>query len=136
MKISKIILASLLVATMSISLSSCGKYEDGPGFTLLTKKMRITGIWDAVEYQDADGTIYADTDNSTSEFTKSGTFIVSDDSFSITGTWDFTSDKEKLRTQFDFGGTSNVEEQTIIRLTNKELWLKDSDGDITRLEKK
>ena len=136
MKISKIVLASVLVATLSLSLSSCGKYEDGPGFTLLTKQMRLTGVWDVKEYQDVDGTVYADTDDATTEFTKSGTCILKDGSFSYNGTWDFSSNKENLRTQFDFGGVSQLTESKIIRLTNKELWLKDSDGDITRAEKK
>lgn len=32
-----------------ISLTSCGKYEDGPDFSLRTKKQRLTGTWIVVE---------------------------------------------------------------------------------------
>ena len=40
-------LTVVLIALFSISsvLTSCGKYEEGPSFTLLTKKMRVTGEW-------------------------------------------------------------------------------------------
>jgi hypothetical protein len=133
----KIGLASL---GMIAFLSACGKYEEGPGFTLLTKKARLTGEWDAKEYVDADGTVVADNDDATVEFVKDGTMIIRDGGTSTEGTWEFVSDKEKLRTSYSYtilGVTQTYTgETTIIRLTNKELWTKDSDGDITKMEKK
>lgn len=120
-------------------LSACGKYEEGPGFTLLTKKARLTGEWDAKEYVSSNGTTVADTDATTVEFVKDGKMIVRDGSTSTEGTWEFVSDKEKIRTSFTYtvlGVSQTVtDETTIIRLTNKELWTKDSDGDITKMEK-
>lgn len=124
------------VAITALSLSSCGKYEEGPGFTVLTKKARITGVWDAKEYVSSNGNAVADTDEATVEFTKSGSAILStnDPSFpiSITGTWEFSSDNAKLKTTYG----NSISEETILRLTNSELWLKDSDGDIVKYEKK
>ena len=133
----KIGLASL---GMIAFLSACGKYEEGPGFTLLTKKARLTGEWDAKEYVDADGTVVADNDDATVEFVKDGKMIIREGSTSTEGKWEFVSDKEKLRTSYSYtilGITQTYTgETTIIRLTNKELWTKDSDGDITKMEKK
>ncbi len=117
-------------------LSACGKYEEGPGFTVLTKKARLTGIWDAQEYVSSTGSTSTDNDDATIEFTKSGTCLVNSNDpnfpFSISGTWEFVSDKEKVK--LTFAGSSD--EFTIMRLTNSELWAKDSDGDITKYEKK
>jgi hypothetical protein len=121
-------------------LSACGKYEEGPGFTLLTKKARLTGEWDVKEYVTAEGTTIADNDDDTFEFVKDGKLIIREGSTSTEGTWEFVSDKEKIRTSYSYtilGITQTyTSEVTIIRLTNKELWTKDSDGDITKSEKK
>ena len=106
----------------------------------MTKKARLTGEWDAKEYVDADGTVVADNDDATVEFVKDGKMIIREGSTSTEGTWEFVSDKEKLRTSYSYtilGITQTYTgETTIIRLTNKELWTKDSDGDITKMEKK
>ncbi len=132
---------ALLATTAIVSLlavSSCGKYEEGPGVSLLTKKARLTGVWDVKEYVSGSTTV---TDNSddTFEIVKDGTYKYTSGSTSTEGTWEFSSDKEKLKTTFSytiFGTTTTTtSETTIIRLTNKELWTKDSDGDITKAEK-
>ena len=34
-----------LAGVTSMGISSCGKYEDGPGFSLLSKKARVAGDW-------------------------------------------------------------------------------------------
>jgi hypothetical protein len=38
-----------VVAATAMLFSSCGKYEEGPSFSLLTKKARIAGEWNLVE---------------------------------------------------------------------------------------
>jgi hypothetical protein len=136
MKKFNLAIATLLVAGAGLTVSSCGKYEDGPGFSLLTKKARLTGDWDAKEYVDSDGTTVADNSTDIATFDKDGSYHFTSGSISFNGTWDFSSDKEKLEVTYTSGSTSYTESQTILRLTNKELWLKDSDGDITKSEKK
>lgn len=138
----KTILTLATVVAATTFLASCGKYEDGPGFTLLTKKARITGEWDAVEYIDgSDGSSVSDNSNSTYLIEKDGTLTVNDDNVSTKGTWEFTSDKEKLTITIPvtvFGTTYSTPVTAIItRLTNKELWLKDDDGsgDVTKYKK-
>ena len=131
----KTILTLATVVAATTFLASCGKYEDGPGISLLTKKARLTGEWDAVEYETSNGIVTADNSSSTVEFDKSGTVTFKEDGFSITGTWEFSSDKEKIVIKTEFFGVPDTEELTILRLTNKEFWAKDVDGDITRSEK-
>ncbi len=130
----------ILAAVTVLSVASCGKYEEGPGFSLRTKKARLTGEWDAKEYVQSNGTVTADTDPATMELTKEGTAIINSNdpngNFALTGTWDFASDKEQLELTFTFFGSTDVERSTIVRLTNSEMWLKDTDGDMTKYEKK
>jgi len=128
------LVAVVMMGTAALTITSCGKYEEGPGFTLLTKKARLTGVWDAKSYEDEDGTTYADNDDSTVEFTKDGnaTFTSPDFPVAITGKWEFSGDKEDIIVTVDGDATTS----SILRLTNKELWTKDSDGDIVKYEKK
>ena len=40
-----LIVYSFALSVVAVSISSCGKYEEGPKFTLLSKKARITNTW-------------------------------------------------------------------------------------------
>ena len=122
-------LTFILIALFSISsvLTSCGKYEEGPNFTLLTKKMRLTGEWtltalnnepviDLPGYStilsfESDGTY-----RSTSYF--DGESIIEE-----VGIWEFNSDKTGL--------IINGSEFMIIKLENKEMKLRILEMDIT-----
>lgn len=137
MKKSTKLLSASLVGAAALSVSSCGKYEDGPNFSLLTKKSRLTGDW--VVKSIGSETFINDYGLSIN-FDKNGsmkyTYSVGANSESYSGTWDFSSDKENLI--FTTDGDSDTLE--IKRLTNKELWLDDdyssADGDIWKLESK
>lgn len=128
-------LFSFVLLAIAFVLGSCGKYEEGPAFSLLTKKARIVGVWQADKYVDNDGsTESADpNDDSTMEFVKDGTLIIKTSSegsyVTFEGTWEFSSDKESVETTFSSGSFSNTTVFKIIRLKNTELWLEDSDGD-------
>lgn len=136
MKKINLAIATLLVASAGLTVSSCKKYDDGPGFSLLTKKMRLTGQWDPKEYMDSNGNTTSDNSSDYFEIKKDGTYTYNSGSLSINGKWEFSSKKEKLKTSYTSGNTTYSDEETIDRLTNKELWLKDSDGNITKCEKK
>jgi hypothetical protein len=135
MKALKFTVATAIIGGMMM-VASCGKYEEGPGFSLRTKKARLAGEWDYVEYVDADGTVTADNDDDYVTFDKDGTYKYTSGSTSINGTWEFVNDKEKIRVTFTSGNTSISDDATILRLTNKELWMKDDNGDIAKLEAK
>lgn len=128
-----------LLAVVVVLGTSCGKYEEGPGFSLMTKKARVAGVWKLEKYVSANGTVTnaeAD-DNITVEYTKEGTLIVKGSEFGTTftlnGTWEFAQDKEYIKTTLEFFGQTSVEETKILRLTNKEFWTVDEDGDETHM---
>lgn len=127
---------SILVVFLSclVITSSCGKYEEGPEFTVLTKKQRLIGDWKIVEAMiDGQAQNVDDYSDYTLTFERDGTARITYGALTHKGTWEFIEDKTKLRTLDLTGQTA---EPTIIRLTNKELWLKDADGDLNKLEAK
>lgn len=118
----------LFVLTLSIAgISSCGKYEEGPKFTFLTKKARITNTWNLAS-QTTNGSI-TNLSNQTWEV------VIKDDEtytskaalFGITflnetGSWKFSDDKlELLTTPANSANTANWE---IVRLKSDELKLR------------
>jgi hypothetical protein len=129
----------------AVVVSSCGKYEDGPNFSLLSKKSRVVGTWDMKTLTDSQTgatdnfcqngaycvEITMDKDNKLTQKISDGSY-----SYTYTGTWDFNDDK----TQLIWTTPSYTTSYEIKRLTNKELWLDDditaTDGEIYKLETK
>lgn len=115
------------IAAVAIFLSSCGKYEEGPKISLASKKGRLCREWTLEKY--VDGATGVETPCTSScgstEYKKDGSIY--DNGVSVAGyTWQFSSNKEKL--EIVWGSITYSE--TILRLTSKELWLKDvSSGD-------
>ena len=127
-----------MIAVASIFvLGSCGKYEEGPGFSLRSKKARVTGEWTMVKYSEngVDEPLDADDKDDTWIIDKDGTWEITDPgSGSDKGTWEFSDDKEKFEQSQDFNGASFTIPATILRLTNSEFWLEyDFDGDKTEV---
>lgn len=143
-KISNKVLLAGGLAT-AIGISGCKKYEDGPMFSLLTKKQRLTGDWEATKLiSDGDNMINqgaqvemefdGDGDfklKSTFQYTYTdyyGQTYTNTYNNQVTGDWEFSNDKEEIELDYDEGGR---EEWEITRLTNKEL-----EADITSYMKK
>lgn len=120
-----------LVAVLALSavLTSCNKYEEGPGFTLLTAKMRVVNDWKItkVEYNGTDVTPSSSTTSTSIKKDNTYTSTYSSGSFSITenGTWEFNSDKTQLISTDSDGDVSTM---IIVMLKNKMMKLKDIDG--------
>ena len=128
----------LFTAFAMLLLASCGKYEDGPDFTLRSKKARIAGSWTLEKYMvdgvDLTSQVSAadlaisfkyNEDGSYSEVTFISGQVVATNS----GTWKLSLDKENLVVIYTNG---TVYAQKILRLTNSELWLQETyGGDIT-----
>ncbi|MEN9915001.1 MAG: hypothetical protein RL528_1765 [Bacteroidota bacterium] len=121
MKNTKNYLFLSIAVIISLAITSCGKYEDGPGFSLLSKTARMTNKW---ELKSVDGeTIPAG--EIVWEFKKDGEATISYGGFGTeTGTWEFSDDKEDLSLTVS-GSTTNLK---IRRLTNKELWVEEPAG--------
>lgn len=127
----KIFTIILLALTISLAIfSSCGKYEEGPGFSLRSKKSRVVNTWVIDKYllngNDATAIMLA-------AYGEHSLLFNSDDSYEFStvpgrkkGTWSFDSKKDKL--EFEESGTNVKYNQKIMRLTANEMWLLDEDG--------
>lgn len=126
--------AFALLAMMAVAVTSCSKYEEGPKFTLLTKKARITGEWtlSSIEVNGTAQDISGYTVNVTIDKDGTYTYKWSSGGFSVeeSGTWEFSDDKVSLIMTDEDGDVTSSE---IVRLANDELKLKDVDGAFTTI---
>ena len=130
---------------VGLAVISCGKYEEGPGVSLLPKNTRLQQQWKPVESINATtglSSTIAD-DGSYLEFVKGGSLKYYDHAtFSpfgfdaLTGTWEFSDDKTQLITSYTIIGQTVTDTFTIIKLKINDLGLMDSDGDKTYFEYK
>jgi len=125
-----------LFSIAGILLAGCGKYEEGPAISVKSKTARLAQKWYLEQTIEADGDIETPSPSQEDdyiEFQKDGTFIFSDGTSSLQGTWEFNSDKSKVSYTFSFeffGITTTVTEDfTILRLASNEFWATDTDGD-------
>lgn len=124
----KKLIAILTLALLVGVVSSCKKYEEGPGFSFRSKKARVANTWVIDEYVYSDGDIDKVTESGNYTFEKDGTFLFEwGSSVSEKGTWEFTSDKEEIKWIYNDG--SYTEKYTIIKLKEKEFWIADEDND-------
>ncbi len=124
-----------IVFLITILLFSCSKFEEGPKISLLSKNKRISRIW-KVEYSINLSTNIehsADFAGWTLEFLKDGTYnqtiIYGENQTAITGNWEFIGDNQ-VRLNFTSAGKEQIAFYTILRLSKKELWLKDEKEEI------
>lgn len=120
-----------IVAATAMIFSSCGKYEEGPAFSLMTKKARVVGTWTMVEMsvngevQDIEGLVI----KSTMEKDGTGNYSYTESGVTVTSDleWEFDEEKEHLRTrtkEVDETEFGDWEDGEILRLTNSECWVK------------
>ncbi|MBA3705613.1 MAG: hypothetical protein H0W84_06845 [Bacteroidetes bacterium] len=128
-KITKLTLAIGFLG--SILLSSCKKYEDGPAISLLTKKSRMANEWvieQAFNEKGTDATAYWQAANPLLSLKKDKSYSSTVfQGATLSGTWDFTNKNEDVV----FSQTSpfaNVITYKILRLKDKELWLRETDS--------
>ena len=133
MKTLKYTLLSILI----LSIYSCGKYEEGPGFTFLSKSARMCQKWRPIQSVDGStGEITnIDRDGSYIEFIKNGTiqyYNKNQMSFlgidAVTGTWEFSEDKTKVTYSYDVLNLNTIKLETIKKLKINSLALEDDNG--------
>lgn len=121
----KTIFLSLFALISLITFDSCKKYPDGPMLSLRTKTERVSNVW-RVDKCTKNGTdITASKTDRTYEFRKDGAFIYTSGSKTEQGTWAFINKKEWLDVK-----TSDPFKWEILRLKEKEMWVRENDGDI------
>jgi len=112
-----------------LNISSCSTYDDGPNFTLKSKKSRLSGTWEVVKVDGdrmEDGSI-------TLEFDKNGDFSFSveysfygyDINADYDGEWEWADGKENIKIDYDEGDDTEFH---VTRLTNSEFWFEDEDN--------
>jgi len=116
---------------ISVMMSSCETYEDGPSFTLVSATNRVANTWkiEKVFVNDVDRSslFQALIDTYKVELTKDGelteTFTTSMGTHTNEGTWTFDSNKERIITTIS-GSTTSYK---ILRLKSSEMWLEEID---------
>ena len=148
-KITKLAVLLILVGTI---LNSCTKFEDGPGFSLSSKKARLANTWEIETIFDPQGNEISftemmnsdsiadssefDMEISTVKFTfeKDETLILAmgisffgfTTEIQAPGTWKFVGDtglEVTIESDEVTGIEGSVTSYNILRLANKELWL-------------
>ncbi len=130
----KLAIIFTIVAATAMILSSCGKYEEGPAFSLLPKTSRITGTWTLTEIttdgvvEDLEGMTMTQTLEK--DGTGSASVSWSGFTFSTDLEWEFNDTKEALRVRTKDADATEWDEwseSTITKLTNSECWIEDTD---------
>jgi hypothetical protein len=115
----------LLTLVILISYG-CSKYDDGPAFSLRTKKARLTGEWELEEIIVNGVSQALDSDyDMIWEFERNGDFTQTMDygsySYNYNGEWEFDDNGEELEIQSSYSGINQTFE--ITRLSSNDLWL-------------
>jgi len=120
---------TLILIAFVFTNISCSKYEDGPKISLLSKKKRISRDW-KTEYSvnlltniehSADYAGWLLSINSDGSF--SNITIYNELQTTYNGNWEFVGDNQ-IRYNFNSATGEQIEFYTILRLSRKELWVK------------
>jgi hypothetical protein len=126
---------AFVFSIITVMIAACNKYEDGPAFSLKTKKSRLCGEWvvESYLYNDVDKT--ADITallgaNFVLEIEKDGVYRT-EGAYPDQGTWELGGDGDDVRMTSSDSGAVEISYR-ILRLKSKELWLKhtETNGDI------
>ena len=114
------------ILVLMICLAGCNSYDEGPALTLRSKKGRLTGTWKLVN---AIGFV---ADGRTWTLERDESYREELGNWFEDGSWEFDNKKEDLIILEDDGDRWVYE---ILRLSNKEMRLKDDDLDEWHFEK-
>ncbi len=115
---------ALICLIIVVAISSCNRFDDGPAFSLLSAKARLTGDWEIIDYVGPGAEDYIDDLNDGDkwffEFEKNGDgeFGYRYDGYQYSYLIEWELDEDELEISFNGGGSQTWEIQ---RLTNKEL---------------
>lgn len=128
-----------VVAIMaSFVFSGCNKYDEGPTLTFKSNTSRISGEWKTTK---ATRNGVAETINPNDRITivKDGTLTVTYTngviSYTVAGTWAFSSNDEIVTFTTSYVGTTHSQAYNIKRLSSTQMYLEYQDGnDLYRKE--
>ncbi len=127
----KLSILLMFVAVAAFVFVGCKKYDDGPAFSLASKKGRVVNVWkiEKMIYEGNDVPLSGSgMENYTMEFTKDNKVIYTDNGIADPDqdTWEFGDKKETIITKPVSG--SGADTIQITRLKSKEFWMKSMDG--------
>ena len=112
-----------------IGIFGCGKYEEGPGVSLRSKKARVANLW-KVEYAfdlEDKVEITADYTGEQWQFSKDGSFTESSDGvLEKTGNWEFINDKDEI----SISTPGDMDVYQILKLKENEMWILSQEEEI------
>ena len=114
----------IIILGLFLATNGCKKYEEGPGFSLASKKGRLVNVWKVQnvitnQIDVTDLWMFMNPDFAI-EFKKDETWAVSTSKYNTTGKWSFDKKKEKIFLTTD--NSTSVSELTILKLKKDELW--------------
>lgn len=124
-------------------LTSCGKYDDGPFFSIYSKTERLTGYWRFDKVVEGGVNKTADFENQSIEMLKNNTFYWMQgyknnnpyEPIIILGIWKFKNDKEDLLMTINAGLADEYSyEWTIKRLAYADVRLERQDDVLGKVE--
>ena len=135
----KYTVSAIASAALVFNFSSC-KYEEGPAFSLKSKKARLAGEWEITRVNGDKPKNF----EVSFEFEKKGdvtiTYSYSYYYYGYNYTYDYTEkgewEWEDKKETIDLSMDGWHDELEVKRLTSKELWVETSDDDEWELEKK
>lgn len=132
----RIKMSAVFIAAISLfAVTSCSKYEDGPGVSLVPRDERVANTW---EYDK----VFEDGEEVTENYDQYELYLTSDGDAeldaeyqfggvtvetSTNGTWEFQNEEENLSLDFEDDDQDNTYQ--ILRLTQEELWLREIGGE-------
>ncbi len=125
----------LPVVLILLVMSSCGKYEEGPGISVRTKTARVVNKWMVQEASISDSITTANYEGQTYEFDRDETITIGltilGFSISAPGTWTFNSEKTNILTTYSidimgFATTTTINWE-ILKLKEKEMKVRNID---------
>ncbi len=114
---------------------SCKKYEEGPQISFISDVNRISQTWALVsETSSSTTTTYTveespQTSTFATDSTGEATYTILGISTSLSFTWEFVNDTQLT---MSYNGLSGSTTMTIIKLSSKEMWLRENDGDVSK----
>lgn len=124
----------VILVVAAFAFSSCGKYEEGPAFSLASKKSRLVNVWqlDKAFVNGQEITLTADDKDDYTEFTKDNelkvTWTSQGQTVTVEGRWEFDDKKENIITEFSIMGQTVKDTARILRLKSNELWVETKNG--------
>lgn len=131
---------SLLLAIISFTIVGCKKYENGPDFSIIPKKERISNNWKLASYSEngVDKTSIFNSlfQNAMLQIESDGDYVLTYKAaglvdYSEKGTWRFVNNKKDFETN-PTSGNGSVVVHHILRLKETELWYYEEDNGVRK----